>query len=379
MADLPTRIELFRRFRNAAIAVPNTRVSPREIDREGSDLNLIAAAVSVLGEEIVARLATAIEGVFEDTATGDRLDRVGFDRKGQPRKPAETSKGLISVSRPTFAVGAGSIQGGVRGSTPSPARIRTAEGIVYFLTEPISFGATDLGPLEATVEADLAGLAYEVADGQSWTWVDVPFDPSIVISNPAEMAGAADEEDDGAYRARLKTFFSTIHRGTLQAIQYGLEATPGIASASVAESIAETGYPAGSVQAFILDSLGRANQTLAAEGLLELTSFRAAGIPVFVIPGTPEYINVEIQNSAFDTSIVLDTSAAAETVRARIIAALNNQIPGANLLRSTILAAARSVPGFVIEDSDLIEPAATLIPSTPESAFRTRRELIAIS
>lgn len=378
MADLPTRQELFRRFRNAALAVPGTRISAREIDREGSDLNLIAAAASIMGEEMINRNARAYANNFEDTATGDGLDRVVFDRKGTPRKGASPAVGTVKLTRPTFAAGAGTIDGGPPGSFPTPSRIRTNRGITYILTEPAIFGALDLGPLFFTVEAELAGTAYEVDAGQSWTWVDVPFDASIVIENDDATAGASEEEEDDKYKARAKGFFPTLRRGTIGAIEFGLLSTDGVESASVIETVDENGVLVPVVTSFILDSLGRANQTLAARGQLKLLEFRAAGIPVFILQGEPEFISIRFEGTDFDTSIVLDTSSAADDVRIRIVAALNNQRSGEKLLRSTILAAARSVPGFIVDDVDLKEPAAALIPSSNSKAFRTKKELIAI-
>lgn len=380
MADLPSREELFRRARSGALGVAGTQVSPREIDREGSDLNLLFAAMSVLGEEEVNRMARALAGVFEDTATGDALDRVVFDRKGLPRLPAAPSVGEVTLTRPTFAAGAGTIDGGLPGSSPAPTRIRTNAGITYILTENAVFGGADLTVTNVSIQAELAGVAQEVSELQAWSFVDVPFDTTITISNPVETAGAADEETDEAYRARAKAFFPTIRRGTLGAIEFGLRSTPGIVSVSVIETTSPgQGFPACSVQAFILDALGQSNETLGFRGLLNLLEFRAAGIPVNVVPGTPQFIDIEFAGTAFDTAVVLDTSQAAADVQSAVIAALNNQQPGQNLLRSTILAAARSVDGFIVEDTDLIEPAATLIPATNDIAFRTLRELILIS
>jgi len=329
---------------------------------------------------MVNRGSKALAGCFEDTATGDQLDRVIFDRKGIPRLPAEVSVGQVSLTRAVATAGAGTIDGGPPGSgSPAPTRIKTNRGIVYILTQPAVFGALDLGPIVVDVQAELAGLDQEVAEDQDWSWVDTPFDPSIEIANPVEMAGAADEETDSEYRARAKQFFPTIRRGTLGAIEFRLLSTPGIASVSVIEvENPESGFPACVVQAFVLDELGRSNETLAARGLQALLEFRAAGIPVIVIPGEPSFVNVDFVGTEFDTSVVLDSSEAENDVKTRIVAALNNQRPGENLLRSTIIAAAKDYVGFVVEDDDLVEPATTLIPSAPSVAFRTKRELITI-
>lgn len=378
MVDLPSRIELFQRGRDAALATPNTLISPREIDRPGSDANLMTAQASFMADEIAKRGARAFAACFETTAQGDDVDRVIFDRKGLPRKPAAPAVGVIRLTRPTFAAGAGLIEGGLPGSEPDPTRIQTNRGIIYTITQPVAFGPTDLGPIDATIEAETAGVAFEVDELQSWSFLDSVFDNTITLSNPEATAGAADEETSDEYKARARDFFRTVRRGVLGAIQFGLRSTAGIASAAVAEIQTPEGVPAIIVQAFILDSLGRSNQTLAARGQLSLLEFRALGIPVEIVAGVPDFIDIRILLS-FDSIIVNDTVTQADRVRSSIVAALNNQIPGQPLLRSTIIAAAKQIPGVIVEDTDLIEPAGTLIPPTPDIVYRTRRELIAVT
>lgn len=377
MADLPSREELFARFRAAAIAVPNTRISAREIDRPGSDLNLLAACASILGEEIVGRAARALASCFEDTSNGDGLDRVVFDRKGLPRLPAAPSLIEFSLSRPTVAGGAGTIDGGLPGSSPTPTRVQTNRGVRYILTEPAVFGALDLGPIVVSGQAELAGLASEVDADQAWSFVDPPFDTTIVLANPAESAFGADEETDAAYRARAKDFFRTVRRGTLGAIEFGTRSTPGVDTVSVVELISGlSGLPVGYVQAFVLDALGQANQTLAVRSAITLLEYRAAGIPVQTIAAVPDYRTIRMVRPDFDSSIVIDTAGGLDRVATAVVAALDTQQPNQSLLRSTIISAVRSVPGVIFEDTDLLEPAGTLLPSSASTVFRTKRELI---
>ena len=375
MADLPNRTELFRRFRAAAIATPNTRISPREIDRAGSDANLVAAGSSFVGEEIVRRQARALSGIFEDTAQGKALDRIIFDRKGLPRVPASPAVGTIVLERPNAAAGGGTIDGGLPGTIPAPARIQTNTGIVYVLLEPVPFGALDLGPFTVPVQAELAGVASEVEDLQGWSWVSAPFDPTITIANPEATSGASDDETDAQYKARAKAFFPTLRRGTIGAIEFGLRSTPGVASVAVVEATNSDGLPATVVQAYILDSLGRANATFAARAQLNLLQYRAGGIPVVVSAGVVQYVSIRLR-LVFDTAIVLDTARAFVDVKAAIIAAMGNLRPGATLERSLIIAAVRTVPGVLFSNDALIEPVGDLIPATSNSALRTLSELI---
>lgn len=375
MADLPSRQELFRRFRAGVIGTPGTRISALEVDRAGSDINLVAAGVALTGEQMVTRAARALQGCFESTAVKSQLDRIIFDRKRLPRKPAAKAVIQLSLQRPTFAAGGGTVEGGPAGSSPTPTRVVTNRGIVYILSQDAVFGPTDLGPIMVTAEAELAGTAQTVDAGQLWSFGDTPFDTTITITNADSAAGGADEETDDQYRARSAQFFESVQKGTLAAIEFGLISTPGIATATAIEVTNPNGSPAAAVQAFILDDLGRANATLAAVGLLSLVNYRAAGIPVFVVAGVPVFVPIRLLLS-FDSSIVLDTVQAAAAVRAAIVAALNNQRPGQVLYRSTIIAAAQSVAGVLIDEDALVEPTGTLIPSSTAETFRTRSDLI---
>lgn len=375
MSDLPTRTELFERVKAATLATPNTRISPKEIDREGSDANLLAAAASLMGEEIVTRAAQELAGCFEDTATGTKLDRVVFDRKQLPRKPATPAVVGLTLTRPTFALGAGNIVGGLPGQTPPPTRIQTNGGIVYILTQSAVFGPTSLGPVNVTAQAELAGLASEVEANQDWSFIDPIFDDSVIVSNPLPSAGAADQESDLAYRARAKNFFPTIRRGTKGAIDFGLQSVPGVASESIFEFTNPDGLPAGIVTGFILDELNQSNPTLAAIGLLSLLEYRAFGIPVILLSGTPLFVSIALFVE-YDTSVVNDTVSAQNAVRAAVVAALNNQQPGKTLYTSTIIAAAKSVPGVVVPGNALVVPTGDIVPLTSDVTFRTRLEFI---
>ena len=376
MADFPSREELFRRWRDGAITVPDTRVSPSEIDLPGSDLNLVAAAAAILGEEVVSRMARLYAGVFEDTATGQCLDRVIFDRKGITRKPAAPATGELVLTRPTAAAGAGTVDGGLPGSTPQPTRFITNTGITYLLLEDAVFGATDLS-VTVRAQAELAGTAYTVADNQAWTPVDPVFDTTLVATNPVEMAGAEDEETDDKFRARARAFFPTLRRGTLQAIEFGLRAAAGVDAVSVQEVLNTSGLPYCAVEAFVLDVLGQSNDTLAARAQGELEEFRALGIPVFVRAGRPDFISIAL-TPVFDARIINDTQAAAADIRSAIITAVNSLQPGQTLDRTRITAAALSVPGVSLPDGALTEPVADLEPGAIDIAIRTKRELIAI-
>lgn len=378
MADFPLRTELFEVYRTGALSVPNTKISATEIDRAGSDMNLLAAAATLMGETIIGRMARGYAGAFVDTAERERLDRVIFDRTKLSRLAAAPALVTLTLTRPAGPALAGVVQGGLRGSSPQPTRVRTTSGITYFLKSSVTFLLADLGPHDVVAEAELAGHDYSVDAGQGWTFMDAPFDGTIVAANAAASAGSADEETDADYRSRSYSFFTSLRRATFAAVMDGLRATSGIKTAALNELIGADGMAARVGEAFVLDSIDRGNEALTALAALQLIEHRGFGIPVVVYPGEITYVPVEFTGVEFDASIASDTDGTFDKVRAAITAALGNQRGGQSLLRSTILAAARSVPGFMCEDSDLTDPLGTLVPSTPGSAIRTKPELITL-
>lgn len=377
MADLPRRDELFARFRAGAIAVPNTRVTPDVIDQEGSDMNLVAAASSIMGEQLVQRLARAVADSFINTAKGRALDRVVFDRIGIARKPAAPAVVTLELSRPTAGAGAGTVDGALPG-TGTTTRVTTNTGVVYTLTQPALFGVSELGPISVLAQAEIAGPESQVAPNQQWAFVDTPFDGTITIANPNASAGAALEESDEKYRARARQFFPTIRRGVLGAIEFGLLAVPGIDSAAVTERLDPQGVPACFVEAYILDELGQSNTGLAARAATSLLEYRALGIPVRVIAGTIDFFDVAFSGLTFDTAIIEDTVQAAVDVRSAIISATNNLRPGQLLERAVIISAVKQVPGVILPEGALVDPPADLQPSADNVALRTKRELISL-
>lgn len=378
MADLPTRAELFEIGRDAVIGTPNTRISVEQIDKPGSNANLLLAMMSLLAETVSNRAGDLVLDTFEETAEGDALSRLVGDRKNIKRLPATPAVVTLSLSRASAAAGAGSIVGGLPGSSPSIARIRNNRGIVYTLLETASFGALDLGPVTVLAQAEIAGLDYEVDRDQTWQFLTAVFDSSIVVSNAETAAGADDAEDDDRLRSRSKRFYPSLRRGTKQAILYGIRDVPGVASGTVEEIVGADGTPAGQGRGYVLDILGNANQALADRAQLALVEYRALGVPVPVYAGSTQYVPIEFANLDFDTDLVADTTDAFDRVKLSIIAALENQQSGQKLYRSTILAAARKIAGVIVEDEDLIEPVGTLTPAASVS-LRSRRELITVS
>lgn len=360
MPDLPNRQDLFAVGRQYVKGVPSTRINPAIIDVPGSDVNILLGGSSLMGEALAAAWARCMRALFVDTAEGDELDRIAYDRFGITRKPAAAASAELVMTRPTTAGGGGTVAAGVR--------VSSAGGAIFSLTTDVVFGATDTFAV-GTVVANVVGPTQNVAAGALTSFLDQPFDATIVpISGHA--AGGTDVEDDQQFRGRIRSFFLTLRRGTIGAIQFGATTVPGV-SVSTAFEIENpgSGLPAGAVQLIIADDNGNASPLMVQEVKDAMLSFRACGIPVFVSGGTIAFEPV-VYHLAFGTGI--DTVAASAEVRAVAVAVAQFLSPGQTLYRSDLLAAARAVPGVLVGDGSLPVPVGDIVPVNNQTIIRVR-------
>jgi len=363
LADILTRDALFRVGRRYIVTTPNTRINPKVVDVEGSDVNLVVGQTALMGEALSAGWANCMRAMFVDSARGSELDRIAFDRFGITRKPAAAATVDWHLQRPNVGAGGGTVDAGTR--------IAAQGGQVFALKTDVVFGSSDLS-LEATGVAQLVGPEQNVPAGTLWSFQDAPFDPTIVVSNTTPAAGGANQETDPAFRGRIRSYFLTLRRATLGAIQYAATTVPGVA-VSTAYEIVNPGdaLPAGAVELIVGDEDGNATSLVLQAVRDVLLDFRACGIPVFLSGGKVAFEDVRYR-LAFSTGI--DTVRAASEVRSTIVAMTQFLRPGQTLLRSDVFAAARAVPGVIAREDSVQEPAGDVVPPDNQTIIRVRAE-----
>jgi uncharacterized phage protein gp47/JayE len=362
MSLFPTRADLFRLGRAAVAATPNIKINPAVIDIPGSDMNLVVGVPSVMGEEVSARGAIAMRGAFAELAREDALDRVLYDRYGLLRFSAQPATVDVLLARPTTGGGAGIITAGAIGQTP--------DGTQFGLDSDAVFYASTVG-VNVSATALVAGINGNVSAETVNQWGTSLFDSSITITNPKPASGGIDAEDDIAFLGRARGFFPTVARGTLSAIEFAAKQVPGVAVASATEIVNPTsGYPAAVIQLVIGDSNGNASSDLITAVVNMLLSYRAAGIYVQVIGG------VVFQQAVawrLDFKTGVDEALAIYRVRAVTVAVAQFLAPGPSngiLYKSSLLSAAKSVPGVIVSDSALVLPAGDVVPTSAQQMIR---------
>lgn len=371
MPDLPTRTDLFNigaddiLSRSAARPV-GQRLSAEEVFTEGSDINIVTASSSAMAEEVERQLAEGVKILLLDGATGIDLDRLVADRFSPTvvRKQATPAVATVKFSRFAGAMPAGIL--------PVGTRVRTPSGLEFKTTAVATFSLGQVGPVSAPAQAVDAGLSGNVAPGAISQFSTPPFDTNLVVFNDQPASGGDDIETDARLRERARDFFRTARRGTLQAIEFGALTVAGVRLATAVEEVDSMGDPTGRVSLYISDAQGNGNAQLVAAVRSALREYRGAGVIVDVVAATPAFVPIQF-NLRFEAGV--DTTAAFNSVRLAVVAAVNALAPQQTLPVSLLIATARSVPGVIVLDDAVVAPVGDLVPG-PGEVIRTTEDLV---
>jgi len=380
MADLPSRKDLFRVARDEAIR-RNGALKRAVIERDGSDANIVANMNVAAGNEVIGQVLRIQSGAFLDSARGEFLDRLVFDRYGLVRKPAASALGTV-----TFFTTAPNPAGF---TIPVGTTLSTADGIEFLTTVATSFPPAVTGPIFVPVRSVLAGSDQQAAVGTITSIVSTitgqPTD--LQVTNTVATAGADDAELDESLRDRARRYFTTVQRGTTGALEARALAFPGVNKASAIEVLDSLGRPARFVQLIIADRFTDAladlsetdptydtqSQQLAQQVFLSLDEYRAAGSFVQVIVGQAILVSAQLQ---LTFSAGVDADSVALQARAAIVNYINFLQPGAAFVPSdAIETALRPITGLIITGNEILTPAGTVQPNSTQ-LLRTSLALV---
>lgn len=367
MADFPTQRDFFRVARDELLA-GNSRITRDAVERPGTDANILTTAASSVGDSVVGQVAQAEKGLYLDSAKGEQLDRLVFDRYGLVRKPAAAAVGEVQFSLPTPALGAFAI--------PKGTRLLTTDGRQFVVTSGTIFPLASSGPVAVPVRSVLAGLSQQAKPATITVIQDIPAgaQTGLAVTNALATAGADDEETDEAFASRARGFFSTVRRGTIDALIQGAKAFPGVQTAEIIEHVDTGGSPDGPVQVIISDAFTTALQTvvptpptyaaqaatLAANVKLALYEIRAAGIPLEVLVALVSMLSVKL---SLQYAVGSDPEVVAPAARAAIVRYTNALAPGQTWSYSAASIALAAVPGLVISGNEIVSPLGSVVPT----------------
>lgn len=366
--DFPNFQTLFQIARNEALA-RNSSMTRDAIEREGSDANIMIAAAVAAADQVVGQQVLNTSGQFLDSALGDALDKLLFDRYGLTRKVAAAAVGTVRFTTTAAAPNAFTLPAGIQ--------LSTSDGLQFETIESELFEAGSTGPVYVAVRSLLAGADQQARIGTINSIISrIPGAPTdLVVTNTLATAGAADRESDSEFRARGRSFFTTVQRGTLSAITQAALSVPGVVRANTFELLDVNGAPNYRVSCVIADqytdtlanytavnpSYQAQSQVLSQEVFNVLQDYRPAG--VFVQVQVAQVVLQSIGLSlSFRAGVNLDTVAL--SARAAITNYINNLAPGAWLYLEPMIQALRGVDGLIVDGDEISVQNSTAVTSS---------------
>lgn len=303
--------------------------------REGDVTEADLHAAGAMGDRVIQYGSEAFKATFFDGAVGDELDALVDDRLNFQRDPATAAQGTVEFTR-TSAGAAGTIPAGTQvGTDFDPA----GNQIVFTTDADVAVGAGNNGPFTAAVTAVNTGSAGNVRGGAPGTItkvIDALFDTTFTVNNPDDCAGGNEEESDEDLRKRAKTFYLTLARGTLAALEQGALLVPSVRIVHAVED-----PDTFEVTVVVADADGGSTLQMVSDVVTELENWRCAGVAVTVIGGTRALVDIDL--SLTDVSPGFDVEAVAGLVSDAVTARMKKLRQGQTAFLDSIRAAVISV------------------------------------
>ncbi len=358
MAEIPTFAELYA----AAQAEIQSRNSALTDFEEGSALDAVTGASSILADEATRVVVDQFAAQFFATATGQDLDDLAFDRIRLLRNEASTSTATLTWTR----VASGSYV--IPAGTTFAATNANGETVTFTSDAAVAVGGGDV-TVDIDVTADAVGRASNVDVGTITTVVDTAAsDPSATVSNATRAAGGSAAETDAAFRERIAAFYGSVQRGTRAALEFGAKTVSGVSIATVVED-----YPITYV--YVGDPDGSGNPSLAALVATELENWRATGSYVTVLGSTREEVALSLSIVLDVDELPADLTTLSAAVKTAIEAYGDTLGAGSTAYRTLIECAARDADDRVLS----VTGTADITPSAGQNAIRLPTTGIALS
>jgi uncharacterized phage protein gp47/JayE len=337
---------------------------PKLVVREGDVTDAMVAGCATMADVVVGYAAGRFRSTYLDGAEGQDLTEEARDR-GVARDAGSKSIGSITFTRPSTGSG-GTIAAGFRVAT-TPA---SDGSFATFVTNTAAvFLSTDLTKT-VTATCSAVGRGGNISPVSITRNLDVPFDATIIPSNPVRFAGGGDEQADPDLRDRTRSYYLTQRRGTTDALIYGAKQVPGVARVSIV-----TDPVSRQVTAYVSDADGNANSAMTTAVKTELFNWRAAGDVVDVIGATIYLQPVDVTITA-KTGVSLDSLI--DRIRSAIVARVALLAAGEVLYRDAVSAAAREVDRQNIVSVTVNNPSVSVAPAAGQ-IIRTSVDIVAVN
>jgi len=281
-------------------------------DGDVTEADLHAAAA--MADNVIRFGVLAFKRTFIDTCEGDDLDALINDHLNIQRIAASKAQVTLQFTR-TSGGAAGTIPIGTVVTTDADAS-GTSES--FQTTAAIIVPLGNNGPFTVNAEALDTGPEGNVTDG---TLVNVTglFDATFTVTNPATAGGGNNRQSDEEYRETARSFWQSLRRGTLGALETGARTVITVRSATAVED-SDTGL----VTVLVSDADGNSTLQMINDVTLALEDWRCAGQKLQVTGGSRLTVDMSlglVVRAGFDVDAVAPDLVAAAVNRV-------NRLPG---------------------------------------------------
>lgn len=336
---------------------------------EGSALDAITGSGVVLADQVIRICIDLFRARFVATAVGSDLDAAVVDLyPSLTRNPAAGSVGTLTFNRGTNT-----------GIVTIPAGTQckgTYQGVTLaFATDVAASIPSANSTVNVTATCTLTGPATNISAALVVTIVSAIPDnaaANMTVTNGERFVGGVDVETDDAYRARAQAYPSTLSLGTIAAVELACLAVPGLAYATVDESVSTVTY----VYVAAADGNGNAAQVALAQ--VAVDAVRASGCIHSCVAASRQEVDLSI-------TVYVQAGRASESLRSAISAAVlaytGKLAASASLYFSAAEAAAIGVSSYVL-GAVATSTAGTgnaIVPASAANALRVASTALAIT
>lgn len=321
--------------------------------RDGDVAEAQLHASAAMSDKCIEVAAKLFRDTFFDGAVGDALTALVDDRVDIQRQGGTKAVATLTFNRGSSGAG-GTITAGTRFGTDFTPDATQA---VFTLDADLIIPSGNNGPFTATATALDAGPEGNVAIGTILKILDPLFDSTFSVINFGAAAGGNLEETDAELRQRAKTFYQTLRRGTLAALEEGALT---VSSVRVAHAVEDPGTF--EVTLVVSDSDGGSTLEMEALVAAEIESWRCAGVPVNVRGGRKVLVSLALKLAVVREGF--DADSAVSTVADLITANINGRKGGETVYLDELIAAAIAVAPGDIRDVSFMQ---ILLDGVPQS------------
>ena len=352
----------------------NENITPEVVDTPGTDFYLFLRALGAVGEELVRLFEQDRQSRFVSTAgnvSDDALDRAVAEltnnevqRQGDVAAVASV---IISRSQ-TFALEL----------TPESTPIGAKSGVTFRPITTVVWSEGDASPKTIKVKCETSGTVGNVDAGTISTLPGGLGDDTLSCTNPEPASKGLDRETNERLIARALDWYKASRRATKSALEFGAKSVGGVTQVTaieLKEPDIDIEYPKFRMDLVFGDEGGQGNQAVAAEITEAMEEYRAAGVPVNVIPASRQYVTIKWKGlkAAQGYSLAALKTALAKQHQATVNLALG---PKLTLYLNALHADANKIAGLIVPSGSLVGPAGDVPPENGKKLWVRLQDIV---